>query len=222
MGEPTARGRALASGIVAVALVTGPAPAGDPRPPDARDAAPRVIFFGDSITESWNLAGLALPRLEVLNRGISGETTAQLLLRFRQDVVALRPAVVHILAGTNDLAGNAGPTTLEAIEGNLMSMVEIAHAQHIAVVLGSVPPALDFPWRRGLQPAPRILALNAWMRAYATRRKLVYVDYYSALVDAQRGIKSTLSDDGVHPNAAGYAVMSPLARQSILRALRPR
>jgi len=185
-------------------------------------AAPRVIFIGDSITEGWNLAGLALPRLEMLNRGIGGQTTPQMLLRFRQDVVELKPAVVHILAGTNDLAGNTGPTTLQAIEDNLMSMVEIAAANHVRVVLGSVPPALDFPWRPGGQPAPRIVALNAWTRAYARRRKLVYADYYSALADSRRGIKSALSDDGVHPNAAGYAVMTPLARQSILRALRQR
>ena len=178
----------------------------------------RVIFFGDSITESWDLAAVALDRAEVLNRGISGQTTPQMLVRFRQDVVELQPAVVHILAGTNDLAGNTGPTTLEAIENNLSSMVEIAAANHIAVVLGSVLPTVDYPWRPGLQPAPRIVALNDWMRAYAQRRGLVYADYYSALVDARGGFKSTLADDGVQPNEAGYAVMSPLARESVRRA----
>jgi acyl-CoA thioesterase I len=184
-----------------------------------RADAPRVVFLGDSITESWNLAGLGLARVEVVNRGISGQTTPQMLVRFRQDVIELRPAVVHILAGTNDLAGNTGPTTLEAIENNLASMAELALAHHIGVVLGSVPPALDFPWRRGLQPAPKIAALNDWMRAYAGRHELVYVDYYAALVDAQRGFKSALSDDGVHPNPAGYAAMSPLAREALTRAL---
>jgi lysophospholipase L1-like esterase len=188
--------------------------------PAARANAPRVVFIGDSITESWNVADLASSRLEVLNRGIGGQTTAQILLRFRQDVVELKPAVVHILAGTNDFAGNTGPTTLEAIEDNLMSMAEIARANRIRVVLASVPPALDFPWRPGLEPSSRIVALNAWARAYARRRKLIYVDYYNALADLHDGIKSTLSDDGVHPNKAGYAVMTPLARQAISRALK--
>jgi lysophospholipase L1-like esterase len=181
---------------------------------------PRVVFIGDSITEAWRVAGMAPSRLEVLNRGISGQTTPQILLRFRQDVVDLKPAVVHILAGTNDLAGNTGPTTLEAIEDNLKSMVEIARANHIRVVLASVPPALDFPWRPGLEPSSRIVALNAWARGYATRRKLVYVDYYRALAASHDGFASSLSDDGVHPNQAGYAVMTPLARQAISRALR--
>jgi lysophospholipase L1-like esterase len=189
------------------------------RLPTPSAAAPRVIFLGDSITASWHLSDLELSRLELLNRGISGQTTPQMLVRFRQDVVRLRPAVVHILAGTNDLAENTGPTTLAAIEDNLRSMVEIAQANHIRVVLASVLPALDYPWRRGLQPAPRILELNSWIRAYASDRKLVYVDYYSALADSQGGLPAALSEDGVHPNDAGYAVMRPLARQSIMRAL---
>lgn len=187
--------------------------------PAPQAAAPRVVFIGDSITEGWNLAKLALPHAQLLNRGISGQTTPQMLVRFRQDVVELGPAAVHILGGTNDLAGNTGPTTLEAIEDNLMSMVEIAQANHIAVVLGAVPPALDFPWRRGLKPAPRIAALNDWIRAYARRRRLVYVDYDSALADPQHGFSATLSEDGVHPNEAGYAVMSSLAREAVRRAL---
>jgi acyl-CoA thioesterase-1 len=186
-------------------------------PPDP--ARPRVVFFGDSITESWKLESLGLAQLEVLNRGIGGQTTPQMLVRFRQDVVRLRPAVVHILAGTNDLAGNTGPTTLEAIEDNLAGMAEIAQAQGIRVMLASVLPAVDYPWRPGLSPAPRIAALDAWMRAYAQRRGLVYLDYYSAVVDAHQGLKSELSDDGVHPNAAGYAALNPLAREAILAAL---
>lgn len=188
-------------------------------PPGA--ARPRVIFLGDSLTQSWDLAGLGLDQVELLNRGISGQTSPQMLVRFRQDVVDLRPAVVHILAGTNDLAGNTGPTTLEAIEDNVSSMAEIAAANHIRVVLGSVLPALDYPWRRGLEPAPRIVALNGWMRAYARRRKLVYADYYSALVDSRGGFKSALADDGVHPNRAGYAAMEPIARESLRQALAP-
>lgn len=186
-------------------------------PPNA--SRPRVVFFGDSITESWNLAGVGLDGIEVLNRGIGGQTTPQMLVRFRQDVVELKPAMVHILAGTNDLAGNTGPTTLAAIENNLSSMVEIAAANHIVVVLASVLPAVDYPWRTGLEPAGRIVSLNGWMRAYAKRRKLVYADYYSALVDPRGGFKSALADDGVHPNRAGYDAMSPIARESIRQAL---
>ncbi len=187
--------------------------------PPPGDARPRVVFFGDSITQSWDLAGLGLDKVEVLNRGISGETTPQMLARFRQDVVDLKPAVVHILAGTNDLAGNTGSTTLEAIENNLSSMIEIAEANHIRVVLGSVLPALDYPWRTGLQPARKIVALNDWMRTYARQHKLVYADYYSALVDSRGGFKSELADDGVHPNGAGYAAMGPITRESVRQAL---
>lgn len=186
-------------------------------PPDP--AMPRVIFLGDSITESWPLAQLGLTRLEVLNRGISGQTTPQMLVRFQQDVVRLRPAVVHILAATNDFAENTGPMTLAAMEDNFRSMVEIAEANHIRVVLASVLPTLDFPWRPGLQPSPRIIALNEWLRAYARQRRLVYVDYYAALADSAGGLKSALSEDGVHPNQAGYDLMKPLARQSVGQAL---
>jgi len=192
------------------------------RLPPPRAARPRVIFLGDSLTQSWDLAGLGLDRVEVLNRGISGQTTPQMLVRFRQDVIDLKPVVVHILAGTNDLAGNTGPTTLEAIEDNLSSMVEVAKTNHIRVVLCSVLPALDYPWRPGLQPAPRIVALNEWIRTYAKRRKLVYADYYSVLVDSNGGFRSELADDGVHPNSDGYAVMDPIARQAVMRALAAR
>ena len=189
------------------------------RLPPPGSARPRVVFLGDSLTQGWDLAGPGLDKVELLNRGISGQTTPQMLVRFRQDVVDLKPAVVHILAGTNDLAENTGPTTLEAIEDNLSSMVEIAEANHIRVVLGSVLPALDYPWRRGLQPAPRIVALNDWLRAYAKRRNLVYADYHAALVDSRGGFKSELADDGVHPNRAGYAVMDPIARDAVRQAL---
>jgi lysophospholipase L1-like esterase len=187
--------------------------------PPPSPAASRVIFLGDSITQSWHLSDLGLSHLEVLNRGISGQTTPQMLVRFQQDVVRLRPAVVHILAATNDFAENTGPTTLAAIEDNFRSMVEIAQANHIRVVLASVLPVADYPWRRGLQPSPRIVALNSWLRAYARQRKLVYVDYYSAVVDSEGGMKSALSEDGVHPNPAGYAVMRPLTRHSVMEAL---
>jgi lysophospholipase L1-like esterase len=188
------------------------------RPP-ASSKLPRVIFLGDSITEAWELADAAVVAGAVLNRGIGGQTTPQMLVRFRQDVINLKPAVVHIMAGTNDIAGNTGPTTLAAIEDNLMSMVELAQANHIRVVLASVPPTADFGWRHGLQPAGKIVALNHWIRSYAARKGLVYVDYYAALVDARQGFKAALSDDGVHPNKAGYAAMNPLAHQAIERAM---
>ena len=127
-----------------------------------------------------------------------------------------------IHAGTNDIAGNSGPATLEMIEDNLMSMVELARANGIAVVLASVLPAYDYPWKRGLEPAPKIVALNAWMRAYAARHGLVYLDYHSAMADARQGLERELSEDGVHPNEAGYRVMAPLAEKAIAEALRPR
>ena len=186
--------------------------------PPANKKLPRVIFLGDSITEAWELGDAAVAA-EVLNRGIGGQTTPQMLVRFRQDVINLKPAVVHIMAGTNDIAGNTGPTTLAAIEDNLMSMVELAQANHIRVVLASVPPAVDFGWRQGLQPARKIVALNNWIRSYAARQGLVYADYYAALADARQGFKAALSDDGVHPNKAGYAAMNPLAHQAIQRAM---
>ena len=187
--------------------------------PPPTPGRPRVIFLGDSITASWSVVDVALPRTELLNRGIGGQTTPQMLVRFRQDVVDLEPAVVHILAGTNDLAGNTGPTTLGTIESNIMSMVEIARANHVRVVLTSVLPVIDYPWRRGLEPAPKIVALNDWMRAYAKGRHLVYADYYSALVDGKGGFKTALADDGVHPNHAGYDAMNPIARSAIRKAL---
>ena len=192
--------------------------ADDANLPAATPGAPRVVFLGDSITASWNLAASRLPS-GVVNRGISGQTTPQMLVRFRQDVVNLRPAVVHIMAGTNDVAENTGPTTLAAIEDNLASMVDLARAHHIRVVLAAVPPALDFGWRPGLQPAAKIVALNEWIRSYAARNGLVYVDYHAVLADERQGFKAALSDDGVHPNTAGYEVMAPLARRALARAL---
>lgn len=178
----------------------------------------RVVFMGDSITEGWNLE-TSFPGKPYLNRGISGQTTPQMLLRFRQDVVALDPKVVIILGGTNDVAGNTGPMTLKQTEDNLSSMADIASASHIRVVLCSVTPSVDFPWNPGLEPAPKIAALNQWIRDYAAQRGYVYVDYYSALKDAAGGLPPDLSHDGVHPNPAGYAIMAPLAQAGIEKAL---
>jgi lysophospholipase L1-like esterase len=192
---------------------------------NAKLAAPkphenRVVFMGDSITDGWALATF-FPGKPYVNRGISGQTTPQMLIRFRPDVVALKPRVVVILAGINDIAGNTGPTTPEAIEDNLMSMVDIAQANGIAVVLASITPAYDFPWRKGLEPVGKIRALNTWLKTYAARHGAVYLDYYTSLVDDKGGFKAEWSGDGVHPNAEGYAVMAPLAEKAIAQAIAP-
>jgi len=181
----------------------------------------RVVFMGNSITDSWApFFPDMFPGKPYIGRGISGQTTPQMLVRFRQDVVALKPAVVVILAGTNDIAGNTGPSTLEMIEDNLMSMTEIAKANGIRVVLSSVLPVFDYPWRPGLEPAPKIIALNTWMKAYAARVGAVYLDYHSAMVDERQGLRTDLTRDGVHPTEAGYRVMAPLAEKAIEEALR--
>jgi lysophospholipase L1-like esterase len=179
----------------------------------------RVVFMGDSITEGWGRDGGFFPGKPYVNRGISGQTTPQMLVRFRPDVIALKPKVVVILAGTNDIAGNTGPATPEMIEDNIASMADVATANGIRVVLSSILPAYDYPWRPGLEPAPKIAAVNEWMKEYARAHRMVYLDYYSAMVDARPGLKSDLGSDGVHPNKAGYAVMAPLAEKAIADAL---
>jgi lysophospholipase L1-like esterase len=181
----------------------------------------RVVFMGNSISDSWApFFGDMFPGKPYIGRGISGQTTPQMLVRFRQDVIALEPSVVVILAGTNDIAGNTGPSSLEMIEDNLMSMTELAKANGIRVVLASVLPAYDYPWRPGLEPAPKIVALNAWMKSYAGRVGAVYLDFHSAMTDERQGLRSDLTHDGVHPTEAGYRVMAPLAEQAIVEALR--
>ena len=191
---------------------------------DLRPAAPgenRVVFYGNSITEGWAPKfGAMFPGKPYIGRGIGGQTTPQMLVRFRQDVVALKPKVVVILAGTNDIAGNTGPSTLEMIQDNLASMAEIARANRIAVVLSSVLPVYDYRWRPGLEPAQKIVALNRWMKDYARRHGHVYLDYHTAMADARQGMRADLSEDGVHPNEAGYQVMAPLAERAIRLALR--
>ena len=181
----------------------------------------RVVFMGNSITEGWaQYFDTLFPGKPYIGRGISGQTTPQMLVRFRQDVIALHPAVVVILAGTNDIAGNTGPSTLEMIEDNLASMTELAQANGIRVVLSSVLPAYDYPWRPGLAPARKIVALNAWIARYAASRGAVYLDYHSAMADARQGLPPSLSGDGVHPNLAGYRIMARLAERAIEEALR--
>ncbi|MFZ1013600.1 MAG: SGNH/GDSL hydrolase family protein [Terracidiphilus sp.] len=178
----------------------------------------RVVFMGDSITEGWHL-DQSFPGKPYINRGISGQTTPQMLVRFRQDVIALQPKVVVILAGTNDMAGNTGPETLDEIEDNLASMADLAHSNGIRVVLCSITPAFDYPWQPGLTPAPKIDLLNSWLRGYALAKGYVYVDYHSAMKDARDGLPPALSHDGVHPLPAGYAVMAPLVQAGIEKAL---
>jgi lysophospholipase L1-like esterase len=181
----------------------------------------RVVFMGDSITEGWHFDGPtpAFPGKPYINRGISGQTTPQMVLRFHQDVIAIQPKVVVVLAGTNDIAGNTGPMTLEQTEDNLAAMAEMATANHIRVVLCSVLPAFDYPWQPGLFPAPKIDAINAWIKAYAAQHGHVYVDFHSAMKDERDGLPANLSHDGVHPTLAGYAIMAPLAEAGIAKAL---
>ncbi len=179
----------------------------------------RVVFMGDSITIGWHL-DQSFPGKPYINRGISGQTTPQMVLRFHQDVIALKPKVVIILAGINDIAGNTGPMTVEQTENNFAAMAEMATANHIKVVLCAVLPAFDFPWRPGQTPIPSELALNAWIKAYAAEKGHVFVDYYSPMKDERGGLPASLSHDGVHPLPAGYAVMAPLAEAGIEAALK--
>jgi acyl-CoA thioesterase I len=196
--------------------------------PPASASETRVVFMGDSITEGWGMKATAtspargefFPGKPYINRGISGQTTPQMLVRFRQDVVSLKPKVVVLLAGTNDIAENTGKESLEEIGNNIASMSELARANGIRVVLCSVLPANDFQWHKGLEPAPKIRALNAWMKDYAAKNGFVYVDYYSPMVNSEGGLKAELSPDGVHPNKAGYDVMAPLAEAGIAEALK--
>ena len=181
----------------------------------------RVVFMGNSITEGWiNQRPEFFNGRPYINRGIGGQTTPQMLIRFRADVVALKPKVVVLLCGINDIAGNTGPSTLEMIEDNIASMTEIALANNIKVVLSSVLPAYNFPWRPNMEPAPKVMALNKWIKAYAAQKKVVYLDYFSAMVDERNGMKSIYHTDEVHPNKAGYAVMEPLVEQAIKKALK--
>jgi lysophospholipase L1-like esterase len=181
----------------------------------------RVVFMGDSITDGWGRRfGEFFPGKPYVNRGISGQTTPQMLIRFRPDVINLKPKAVVILAGTNDIAGNTGPETLEDIENNLMSMTELARANGVRVVLSSVTPVCNYikPQTERRPPA-EIVALNTWIQSYCQKNGLVYLDYYSAMLDEHQVLKREITVDGLHPNAAGYAVMGPLAEKAINEAL---
>ena len=182
----------------------------------------RVVFFGDSITDLWHLEQY-FPGKPYINRGIGGQTTPQMLVRFRQDVIDLDPKAVVILAGTNDIAGNTGPMRLEDIEANYQSFSDLAHAYHIRVVFASVLPVHNYtPDSKeefAERPAQKILALNRWLKDYCAKSGDFYLDYFSALVDEKGLLKRNLADDGLHPNAAGYKIMTPLAEAAIEKAL---
>jgi lysophospholipase L1-like esterase len=186
-------------------------------------AEKRIVFMGDSITQGWAHHGVPpeppVPGVVWVNRGISGQTTPQMVLRFQQDVIHLKPSVVVIFAGTNDVAGNTGDMTPEQTEDNLTSMAELAHANGIRVVMCSILPAFDFPWKPGREPSPKIIALNSWIKSYAADHGYVYVDFYSAMVDERGGLPPNLSKDGVHPLPAGYVIMNPLVDAGIAKAL---
>jgi lysophospholipase L1-like esterase len=188
---------------------------------------PAVVFMGDSITDNWQQPrfGGFFPGKPYVDRGISGQTTPQMLLRFRPDVVDLKPKAVVILAGTNDIAGNTGPMTDEEIEGNLASMSELAHAHGIKVILASITPVSDYHAtnanpQTSLRPMDRIRAVNTWMKAYAAEHGDTYLDYFSAMTDTRGLLKTEFSADDLHPTTAGYAVMTPLAEAAIQQALR--
>lgn len=179
---------------------------------------PRIVFMGDSITQGWFDMVPGFFVNERVDRGIGGQTTPQMLLRFRQDVIDLHPAVVQIMGGTNDIAGNTGPMTPQQTQDNIKSMVELAQAHGVRVILASIPPAAGFPWRPGLETAHKIIAMNAWLKAYAATVGATYADYWSALRQGN-GMRPDLTRDGVHPNGAGYAAMAPVAEAAIREAL---
>lgn len=181
----------------------------------------RVVFMGNSITEFWKVrdSGFFATHLNYIDRGISGQTTPQMLLRFRQDVIDLHPAAVVILAGINDIAENTGPIALTTTMGNIASMAELARVHHIQVILCSVLPANRFPWRPSIYPADKVIALNKMIEAYATSHHLTYVNFYTRMVDADKGLDARYTLDGVHPTLAGYQVMDTLVEKAITHTL---
>ncbi|WP_425236894.1 SGNH/GDSL hydrolase family protein [Ulvibacterium sp.] len=180
----------------------------------------RVVFMGNSITIGWlKTRPDFFEGKPYINRGISGQTTPQMLLRFRQDVIELKPKVVVILAGTNDIAGNTGPSTLDMISDNIISMAELAKANGIKVVLSSTLPAYDYPWKPGMEPAKKIVALNQMIKTYAELNNIIYLDYFSAMADERNGLPEKYAHDGVHPTEEGYKVMEPLVETAISQAL---
>ena len=184
-----------------------------------KGAHPTAVFMGDSITEAWAVGDASLFTHGVVDRGISGQTSPQMLGRFYQDVVALHPKAVHIMAGTNDVAGNTGPSSPDDFKNNIRAMVDLASAHHIQIILASILPAERFPWRPDIQPVEQIRQLNAWLRQLADQRKLIYADYYSSLTTPSGAFLPELSNDGVHPNSDGYAAMRPIADSALRKTM---
>jgi lysophospholipase L1-like esterase len=188
--------------------------------PAATDGENRVVFMGNSITEMWKDANPDFFKENpYVNRGIGGQTTPQMLLRFRQDVIDLHPKVVVILAGTNDIAGNTGPMTLEQIHDNILSMVELAKANSIKPIVCSVLPAVDYPWRPGKEPNIKIPKLNTMLKAMAESQNVMYLDYFSEMADDRNGLPSKLTTDEVHVTKAGYEIMERMVKDAIDKTL---
>ena len=180
----------------------------------------RVVFMGNSITEGWsNILPEYFSGKSYINRGISGQTTPQMLVRFRADVIDLQPQAVVILAGTNDIAGNTGPATIKMIADNIISMAELARVNNVQVIISSVLPVYDYPWKSGLQPVVKICRLNEIIKIYASKHGHTYLDYYTVMADDQKGLKEDYTYDGVHPNKAGYQIMATLAEEAIAKTL---
>lgn len=186
--------------------------------PPPGEGEKRVIFFGDSITDNWKGKDF-FPDKNYIDRGISGQTTTQLMVRFPYDVAALHPAVVVILVGTNDIAQNMGPISFEEITRNIGLLASMAETAGIRPIVCSILPCTEFSWHKGVEPAEKIRTVNQMVQDWCNAHQVAYVDYYSALVDANHGLPKTLSGDGVHPNSAGYAIMSPLAESAVEKAL---
>lgn len=181
----------------------------------------RVVFMGNSITDGWIRSNPEyFEGRPYVDRGISGQTTPQMLVRFKADVIDLKPKVVVILAGINDIAGNTGPSTLEMIEDNLSGMATLAKANGIKVVMSSILPAFDFPWKPGMEPAEKVVKVNAWIKDYAEKNGMIYLDYFTAFADERKGMPLKYSKDGIHPTKEGYQVMGPLADAAIAKALK--
>lgn len=179
----------------------------------------RVVFMGDSITDNWINLDPTMFQNGLVDRGISGQTTQQMLVRFRNDVIALKPQAVHIMAMTNDIAGNTGAATMETVLGNIQTMADLARAHGIKVIIASVPPAAAFPWSPGMTPAPQVAAINKWLADYARANGFTFVDYHKAMAQPDGAMKPGLSSDGVHPTKEGYAIMRPLAEAAIAKTL---
>lgn len=186
----------------------------------SKNESGRIVFMGNSITQGWSDQHPDLfKNTSYINKGISGQTTPQMLARFSQDVIDLQPAIVVILAGINDLAQNSGPISIDSIAMNIITMAEMAKANDIEVILCSVLPAFDFPWRPGLEPAEKVIELNKQLTSYAEEQGIVYVDYFAVMVNEVNGLKEELAYDGIHPNTAGYLIMEPILEKGISEVL---